>query len=427
MGPLRFIHAADLHLGRQFSGLQRTSPDLGQIFRRAHYEAWERIVSAAVDRKVDFVTLAGDIFDSSNPDVRARVAYRDGVGRLHEAGIPVCAVLGNHDPLATFPESLRNLPGQYLFGTEPEGIRPTSVEHCDGVMIFGASFPKTAVRENLVSRFRRDRGLDLAIGLVHANVSGMGGHRNYAPCTMDDLRASGMDIWCLGHVHARMILSHNPLILYPGASQGAQINETGPHGCDLVSINHGGVAETKFLPVAPVSWESIDVDITGFKAPEELLDAVDRESARFADRDESVQAIVARINLTGRGAPEVARMLENSEDLLDMLSDRLSAFPLPVFPESIRDLTSPWLDPESIMEGDGFLADFLRLCSETATDPAALEHLVGQVQQELLTKVSSRYLRSDLKIRGGTGADCVWVSLLSNASTLVTKTFADPK
>jgi hypothetical protein len=79
------------------------------------------------------------------------------------------------------------------------------------------------------------------------------------------------------------------------------------------------------------------------------------------------------------------------------------------------------------MKGDGFLADFLKLCSETAEDPIALEHLVGQVQQELLTKVSSRYLRSDLKIRGGTGDGSEWANLLSNASTLVAKTFADPK
>jgi len=294
-------------------------------------------------------------------------------------------------------------------------------------MIFGASFPKTVVIENMVSKFRRDPGLDLAIGLVHANVSGIGGHRNYAPCTMDDLRAAGMDLWCLGHVHARMILSQNPLVLYPGTSQGAQINERGPHGCDLVTVSHERIAETESLPVAPVWWESVNVDVTGFKTTEDILDAVEREGSRLADRDESVQAVVVRINLMGSGAPEVTRVLEHNDEILDILSDRLSGLPLPVFPESIRDLTSPWLDQESLMDGDGFLADFLRLCSDTAGDPIALEHLIGQVQQDLLTKVSFRYLRTDLTSGGGTEGDGVWATLLDNARNLVAKTFVDPK
>ncbi len=427
MGSVRFIHASDLHLGRQFSGIERTRPELGQIFRRAHYEAWERIVRTAMDRKVDFVTLGGDVFDSSNPSVRARVAYRDGVGRLNESGIPVYTVLGNHDSLAVFPESLRSLPGHHLFGADPRGIKPSSVEYSDGVMIFGASFPNSVVRENLVSKFRRDPGVNLAIGLVHANVSGIGGHRNYAPCTLDDLRGAGMDVWCLGHVHARMILSNNPLILYPGASQGAQINESGPHGCDLVTVSDEGAAETAALPIAPVCWESMDVDVGGFNSTEDILDAVELESSRFAERDDSVRAIVVRINLKGRGGPEVARALEDTEEWQDILSDRLSALPVPVFPESVRDRTSQWLDLESLEDGDGFLADFLRLCTETAKDPAALERVIGQVQQELRTKVSSRYLRSDLTLRNGTEDNTVWSNRLDNARKLVAKIFADSK
>ncbi|MFH1112534.1 MAG: DNA repair exonuclease [Pseudomonadota bacterium] len=427
VSPLRFIHAADLHLGRQFSGLERTGPELGRIFRHAHYEAWERIVRAAIDRKVDFVTLAGDLFDASSPGVRARVAYRDGVTRLHEAGIPVYAVLGNHDPLAVFPESLRNLPGQHLFGTDPRGIRPPQVEYSEGVEIFGASFPTSVVRENLVTGFRRDPGVDLAIGLVHANVAGIGGHRNYAPCTLDDLLRAGMDVWCLGHVHARMILSRNPLIFYPGASQGAQINEAGPHGCDLVTVSDEGSVETEALPIAPVCWETIDVDVSGFKSPDDIPDAVERESSRLGERDGAVQAVVVRINLRGRGEPEVAGGWEDNGEIQDILSDRLSTLPVPVFPESVRNLTSPWPDPESLEEGDGFLADFLRLCSGTAADPTALERVIGEVRRELLTKVSPRYLGPGLLPRGCTEDDGVWSDRLDNARKLVAKMFADSK
>ncbi len=64
MTTLKFIHAADIHLGRPFSGLRRSSPELGNLFLQAGYDAWDRIVTTAIDRGVDFLTLGGDVFDA---------------------------------------------------------------------------------------------------------------------------------------------------------------------------------------------------------------------------------------------------------------------------------------------------------------------------------------------------------------------------
>ena len=53
-----------------------------------------------------------------NPTVHARVAFKNGVERLYDARIPVYLAVGNHDPLKSFPESLRTLPGLHLFGSK---------------------------------------------------------------------------------------------------------------------------------------------------------------------------------------------------------------------------------------------------------------------------------------------------------------------
>ena len=251
MTTLKFIHAADIHLGRPFSGLRRSSPELGNLFLQAGYDAWDRIVTTAIDRSVDFLTLGGDVFDAPNPTVRARVAFKKGVERLHDARIPIYLAVGNHDPLKSFPESLRTLPGLHLFGPNPEGMRFAGQEQTDGVMIFGAGFEKAVITDNLVRKFRRDPGVDLAIGVVHTNVAGTSGHENYSPCTLDDLKAAGMDIWCLGHVHSSEVLSQDPLILYPGTSQGAHINESGLRGCHLIVAQAGSAAVAEFIPLAP--------------------------------------------------------------------------------------------------------------------------------------------------------------------------------
>ena len=95
------------------------------------------------------------------------------------------------------------------------------------------------VRENLARGFagRRTEGVNIA--LLHSNVGGRKGHENYAPCSLDDLRAAGMDYWALGHVHSAEILCHDPLVVYPGNIQGRHIGETGQKGVVSVAMGSG--------------------------------------------------------------------------------------------------------------------------------------------------------------------------------------------
>ena len=58
-----------------------------------------------------------------------------------------------------------------------------------GAVVYGVSFPRQDVRENLARRFRRDPRDLYAIGLLHANVGVNTGHEPYAPCTLEDLGA----------------------------------------------------------------------------------------------------------------------------------------------------------------------------------------------------------------------------------------------
>ncbi|MEJ2718705.1 MAG: DNA repair exonuclease, partial [Deltaproteobacteria bacterium] len=344
MAPLRFIHAADLHLGRPFAGLSKSLPESAELFLRAGYKAWERIVATALDGNADFVTLAGDVFDNANPAVRPRVAFRDGVTKLHEAGIPVFLTLGNHDPLCDFPDALRSLPGLHLFGAEPEG-REFAAHHMDRrVMIYGASFERAAVRENLVRRFHRDPRAEIAIGVVHANVSGVSGHDDYAPCSLDDLRLAGMDLWCMGHVHLGTVLSEYPLILYAGTSQGAHVNETGARGCYVITVDGPGEAAAEFVPIAPVRWEKLELDVTDLSGEEDLLDALEDECGKLAPDDEGVEAVVARIHLKGHGTGQAQALAHGTSELADMLRERLARLPIPVFAESIRDATLSTID-----------------------------------------------------------------------------------
>jgi DNA repair protein SbcD/Mre11 len=421
---LKFLHAADIHLGRPFSGLTRTSPTLGRLFREAGYTAWARIVDTAIDHRVHFVTLAGDVFDSSNPTVRSRVVFRDGVQRLHEAGISVYMALGNHDPLISFPHSIKTLPGLHVFGADPEARQIDSVETTQGVVIFGASFQKAAVSDNLARQFRRDPGIEVAIGVLHANVAGDWGHKNYAPCALDDLIMAGMNVWCLGHVHSPAVLSEDPLIFYPGTAQGAHINESGPRGCFMVTVEGDG-AHLERIDLAPVRWERVELDVTGITDTDHLLYLAEEACSGFAAEQDSLHAVVARFNLTGQNSVDVVRSAAEDDDFLELLSERLALLSAPVFPESVRDSSRASVDLEALMAQEGFLGDCLKLCRECAQDADLRDEALDWLHGKLSKNLGRRFLDSDLDPDSLKGDPVAAAQLFNRCAELLAQMFLE--
>ncbi|MDI6655170.1 MAG: DNA repair exonuclease, partial [Candidatus Hydrothermarchaeota archaeon] len=88
---MRFAHLADTHLGYRQYNLDEREED----FYAAFHEAIDKIIAA----KCDFVVHAGDLFDEPRPHVRAMVEVRKALDKLHESGIPVLTIPGNHDIL----------------------------------------------------------------------------------------------------------------------------------------------------------------------------------------------------------------------------------------------------------------------------------------------------------------------------------------
>lgn len=86
---VKFIHCADIHLGRVQNNLEQRFVDFGNAFRH--------VVQEALARKVDFMLVSGDLFDKRNINARTLEQAVEILEPLKEAGIPVIAIEGNHD------------------------------------------------------------------------------------------------------------------------------------------------------------------------------------------------------------------------------------------------------------------------------------------------------------------------------------------
>lgn len=90
---MRFLHTADWHVGRQIRGRSRA-----EEFRAALGE----VVGIAVQEGVDAVLVAGDVYEHAAPTPEADALVFEAFLRLHEAGVAVVAIPGNHDSAARF-------------------------------------------------------------------------------------------------------------------------------------------------------------------------------------------------------------------------------------------------------------------------------------------------------------------------------------
>lgn len=86
---LRFLHAADIHLGYHQYGLAERYDDFADGFQ------W--IIETALEERVAFLLVAGDLFESRTLDPLTLLIAVKGFERLKAAGIPVIAIEGNHD------------------------------------------------------------------------------------------------------------------------------------------------------------------------------------------------------------------------------------------------------------------------------------------------------------------------------------------
>ena len=215
MATIRFVHAADLHLDATFGGVDASDRRVTDGLTRSTLDSLDRIVDLCMAREVDFLLIAGDLYNSSDRSLRAQLHFQRAARRLHEAGIPVFAVHGNHDPADGWSAGLDLPESVHFFPTDRVGRHEV---HRNGELvcaIYGRSYATRQVTDNLAREFARGADDPLAVGLLHTNVGGREGHENYAPCTVADLRAAAMDYWALGHIHACGRVADDPAYDFP--------------------------------------------------------------------------------------------------------------------------------------------------------------------------------------------------------------------
>ena len=265
---MKFIHSADIHLDSPLNGLARYDGAPVVRMQQATRRAFTNMIDLACNEVVDFVLLAGDLYDVDWKDYNTGLFFHQQMSRLREADIAVFMVLGNHDAGNTITRQLL-LPDNV---TEFSQRHPETkiLEHL-GVAIHGQSFASKAINDDLSSAYPNAIPDYFNIGLLHTSLTGRPGHANYAPATMPGLLSHGYDYWALGHVHKREILHEKPWVVFSGNLQGRHVRETGAKGCTLVKVKDGQSTLTH-IEVDVMRWEVCYLDVHDISHADEIVE-----------------------------------------------------------------------------------------------------------------------------------------------------------
>jgi DNA repair protein SbcD/Mre11 len=256
----RFLHLADVHLGfDRYDSKERT-----QDFFYAFHDALEKY---AIAPQVDFVIIAGDLFEHRNIQPATLNQAQISLHALKKAGIPVLAIEGNHDnrPYGTKTSWLRYLaswdllillePGDPAAG-EPfyfpwDGKRGGYIDLDCGVRVlgsywYGSTAPK-AIEQIAEAMKALPPTPNPHVLMFHHGMEGQisryQGALRYAEVL--PLKEAGVDYLALGHIHKNYEVEG--WIFNPGSTEANSVEESSfDRGVYSVEISTTGItAELK--------------------------------------------------------------------------------------------------------------------------------------------------------------------------------------
>ncbi|RUV66276.1 MULTISPECIES: DNA repair exonuclease [unclassified Mesorhizobium] len=307
----RFLHTADIHLDSPLRSLALRNSDLAELVGDASRQAFVAIVDLCLAERVDALVIAGDLYDGDQTSMKTARFLASQMTRLHQAGIKVFKIRGNHDAMSRISKQLVFPDTVTIFGGRPQSVLQTAGGL--DVIFHGLSFASPKAPESLLAKYTAAREGAVNVGIMHTSLAGSPGHDVYAPCSVADLHGHGFDYWALGHIHVRKVHPGASTVVMPGMPQGRDINEAGEKSVTLVTIRDDRSVEVEERLTSVAQFERVNVDLT---ATMEWSEVVGRIRSALADIRASVRSrhVVVRLGLSG--ASPLSWALIRDRDLL---------------------------------------------------------------------------------------------------------------
>jgi len=311
MRPVRFIHTSDIHLDTSFSGSGFPSR-LGDRKREAIRGTFRRIVDDARLGEIDFLLIAGDLFEQDRVTPDTIEFLKQQFESL--IAVPVFISPGNHDPAMkgspykeeSWPSNVHIFDAEEFRSVELSGL---------GVRITDFGFVRAFLEDRHFQQMPVLPGELLNIVISHGSdlTRIPAGKSKHGPFTVDEIAGKNVVYCALGHYHQQHSLP-NPIddtqIWYSGIPEGRGWDEEGACGYLLGEISGGTVrVESRFCN--QYALNTLTVDCEAFTTREQILDAIlQLRGVQFDPKT------ILRVRLTGALDPKLDVSFSELEERL---------------------------------------------------------------------------------------------------------------
>ena len=351
---LKFIHASDLHLDRPMSGLTEIPTHLYEVLANAPYEAAKKVFDLAVSERVDFVLLAGDLYDSDAGNARAAAFLLSQFERLADKDIAVYWCGGETDHPDRWPTAIELPDNVVTFSSriveevnhEREGEPVARIMGCG----YDANHRRT------IGDFSSPSTELFTVALAHGDFD------------IQSLKAENVKYWALGGNHkASKHDRTSSTIVYSGTPQGRSPKESGSCGFKLGRIDAAGKLRLQTVESDRVRWLPQKVAISEGVEVQTLKKELTERAAKIV-ADTTDQIVLARWTLATEGMFNPAiRKREWSEQILEWLRDEFGRGDKGLWSVSL-DVAAPKQLPSDWYEEDTILGEFMRAIGRYQSD-----------------------------------------------------------
>ena len=275
---MKYAHLADLHLGSWRD----------QKMRDLSTQAFLQALDECVEKKVDFILFAGDIFNTSLPALDTLKIVTKKLKELQDEGIPLYVIAGSHDfsPSGkTMVDVLENagLLKNVCKGSVNQETKKLQLQFCynekTGAKITGILGRKgqldKSYYENLeLTNLEAEPGYK--IFMFHTTLSELKPkHLEHIESHPASFLPKNFNYYAGGHIHhpARIQLPEYGTLTYPGAlfpNNFAEIEKYGHGGYYIITVtNETYEQDIEWLPLNIKEHHKIVIDCNG-KTPEAI-------------------------------------------------------------------------------------------------------------------------------------------------------------
>lgn len=303
---VKFLHTADWHLGIKYAKLGLNAEKAREIRIRTV----KNLMTLAKENNVDFIIIAGDLFDNNEVDRGLIEVMLDIIAQI--APIPVYILPGNHDPLTRdslyLDSSWKSLNNVVIF----ENKEPIEIPERN-VTLYPCPVTQKQTRSDL-TEWIKAMNESISIGIAHGNlqIEGFIDDSNF-PIDPERVEKSGLDYLALGEWHSlRKYGGKDGVIrtVYPGTPETTKFGESDSGKTVIIEIEkHGSKPVIQEIDIGTLRWEEWTKEVSTI----EDLQHIETELAKIEEQEYRV------INLYLKGVID-----QETADYLDSFESQYS-------------------------------------------------------------------------------------------------------